>query len=185
MKKNIIEKVLKKRGFSWLSPKVRLRSSGIQGRGIFAVSDIKKGETVNICGGVIITEKEYRKLKKEYEKFLFNYATEIADGFYLLGGLGEKELEADDFLNHSCNPNCGVKGQVVVVAMRGIRKGEELTLDYAMIDSDPEIAFDCACGAKECRRVITGGDWKKKSLQRKYKGYFSWYIQEKIISGKG
>ncbi|MDD2703016.1 MAG: SET domain-containing protein-lysine N-methyltransferase [Candidatus Omnitrophica bacterium] len=179
-KKNLFKELLQKRGFSWLSPKVRLRDSGIQGKGLFAIREIKKGEVVNVCGGTIVSEAEYLKLGRKYADFLFNYATQIEEGFYLIGGLGKKELEDDDFLNHSCDPNCGIRGQIVVAAMRDIGKGEELTLDYAMIDDDPEISFTCSCGSACCRKVVTGGDWRDSRLQRKYKGYFTWYIQEKI-----
>jgi len=64
--------------------------------------------------------------------------------------------------------------------MRNIKPGEEITYDYAMTDSDPDDYFKCNCGAKNCRRIITGKDWKSPSLQKKYRGYFSFYIQEKI-----
>jgi uncharacterized protein len=184
MKNNLTREVLKRRGFSWLSPKVKLKHSGIQGKGLFAVHKIAKSEIVNICGGAIITEAEYTALEKKYADFLFNYATQIADGFYLLGGLGKRELEDDDFLNHSCDPNCGIKGQLVVVAMKDIAAGDELSLDYAMIDDAPGVSFSCSCGSPYCRSVITGGDWRNSGLQKRYKGYFSWYIQEKIDGRK-
>ena len=61
-----------------------------------------------------------------------------------------------------------------------IKKGEEITFDYAMTDDDPEDYFECNCGVKNCRKMITGNDWKMKSLQKKYRGYFSLYIQEQI-----
>ena len=38
------------------------------------------------------------------------------------------------FLNHSCEPNVGIQGQIVFVALRGVAAGEELTLDYATIE---------------------------------------------------
>jgi len=40
------------------------------------------------------------------------------------------------FSNHSCEPNIGVQGQIVYVAMRDIAPGEELTHDWAMTDDD-------------------------------------------------
>jgi len=36
------------------------------------------------------------------------------------------------FLNHSCEPNVGILGQIIFVAMRNIDSGEELTIDYAL-----------------------------------------------------
>jgi hypothetical protein len=38
------------------------------------------------------------------------------------------------FINHSCDPNVGFAGDIVLVAMRDIRQGEELTADYALFD---------------------------------------------------
>lgn len=83
------------------------------------------------------------------------------------------------FSNHSCDPNIGVQGQIVFVAMRDIQTGEELTHDWAMTDYD-DYEMACNCGAAECRKVITGRDWRIKRLQEKYKGYISCYLREKI-----
>ena len=82
-------------------------------------------------------------------------------------------------LNHSCDPNVGVQGQIVFVASRDIGTDEELTIDYAMIDDEPG-EMECNCGTATCRKIITGNDWMKKELQRKYNGYFSWFIQRRL-----
>jgi hypothetical protein len=87
-------------------------------------------------------------------------------------------------LNHSCEPNLGLQGQIVYVALRDIAVDEELTFDYAMNDDDPNEIMKCQCGAESCRRVITGVDWKKPEIQRKYNGYFSWFIQRRIDATK-
>lgn len=87
------------------------------------------------------------------------------------------------FLNHSCDPNVGVSGQIMYVAMRNIKPKEELTLDYAMIDDAP-IQMKCGCGTRNCRGVVTGRDWKRKDLQRKYGDYFAWFILQKIKKSK-
>ena len=83
-------------------------------------------------------------------------------------------------LNHSCRPNVGVRGQITFVAMHAISAGAELTIDYAMIDGDPDDRMECSCGAPECRKVITGSDWRLTELRRRYEGYFSRYIQDRI-----
>lgn len=43
-----------------------------------------------------------------------------------------------------------------------------------------EYQFSCLCGAKNCRKKITWHDWKNPKLQKKYQGYFQWYLEEKI-----
>jgi len=65
------------------------------------------------------------------------------------------------------------------VAMRDVAAGEELTLDYATIDDDAK-PLTCQCGAAACRGVVTGQDWRRPELQRKYGSYFAWYLLEKM-----
>ena len=62
---------------------------------------------------------------------------------------------------------------------RDINKDEELTTDYAFIDNE-DYQFECTCGSKNCRKVVTGYDWKIKELQDKYYDYFAQYLKEKI-----
>jgi uncharacterized protein len=82
-------------------------------------------------------------------------------------------------LNHSCEPNLGLQGQVVYVALRDIAIDEELTFDYAMNSDEPD-QMPCRCGSQNCRGTITGLDWQKPEIQKKYDGYFSWFIQRRI-----
>jgi SET domain-containing protein len=86
------------------------------------------------------------------------------------------------FSNHFCDPNIGVQGQIVFIALRQIAAGEELTHDWATTDDD-DYTVVCRCGATVCRGIITGKDWQKEELRRKYRGLFSWYLQQKIESG--
>jgi hypothetical protein len=104
---------------------------------------------------------------------------QIAEDLFI-GPLSEQEREGGMiFSNHSCEPNIGVKGQIVFVALRDIQAGEELTHDWAMTDDDT-YEMECRCGAGTCRKVITGQDWRRKDLQQKYAGYLSWYLMDKI-----
>lgn len=66
--------------------------------------------------------------------------------------------------------------------MRDIPIGEEITFDYAMLDNeiDDSYNFECKCGSSECRGIITGQDWKNKTLQKKYGKYFAAYLQEQF-----
>lgn len=83
------------------------------------------------------------------------------------------------FSNHSCDPIIGVQGQIVFVAMRDIQAGEELTHDWATTDDD-DYAMECRCGAPNCRKVVTGQDWRRKNLQEKYKNYIAWHLAERL-----
>jgi hypothetical protein len=165
---------------SYMSPKTAVRPSRIVGRGLFADAAIAKGEIVCVKGGHLLTRAEFSK----YRGVANEAELQIADDLFLAP---VTEAEFEDvmmFLNHSCEPNVGIQGQVVFVALRDIAAGEELTLDYATIDHDTE-PMACRCGAAGCRRVITGQDWRKPELRRKYGSYFAWYLLEKIRAEPG
>jgi hypothetical protein len=85
-----------------------------------------------------------------------------------------------DYVNHSCNPNAGLSGQIGLVAMRDIKIGEEVCFDYAMCDTMPYDEFTCGCGSLNCRGKVGGDDWKKPVLQKRYSGYFSPHVQRRI-----
>jgi hypothetical protein len=133
------------------------------------------GEIVCVKGGYIFT----RAALAEVAPVLGPAEIQIADDLFI-GPSGIEEREgAMIFSNHSCEPNIGVQGQIVFVALRQILPGEELTHDWATTDDDDYI-LECRCGAPTCRRIVTGKDWKRPDLQRKYRGLFSWYIERLI-----
>jgi len=163
------------RNLSYLSPKAAVRRSPIHGKGLFAVRAIKKGEIVAVKGGYIFDRRTLRKT----QNVVGPAEIQIADDLFI--GLYSKAQKKGGmiFSNHSCEPTIGVKGQIVFVALRDIKSGEELTHDWATTDDD-NYKLKCRCGAPTCRKVVTGKDWRRKDLQRKYRGYMSWYLEEKI-----
>ncbi|QJW99208.1 SET domain-containing protein [Frigoriglobus tundricola] len=162
---------------SYRSPKTVVRNSPIVGRGLFANLAISRGEIVCVKGGHLLTRAEFA----EHCHVTNDAELQIADDLYLTPITASEFEGVMMFLNHSCEPNVGIQGQIVFVAMRDIVAGEELTLDYATIDHDTE-PMTCQCRAKCCRGVVTGRDWQKPELQKKYGGYLAWYLLEKIRS---
>jgi SET domain-containing protein len=160
---------------SYRSPKTAVRTSTIRGRGLFAIEAIAKGEIVCVKSGHLLSRAELVK-----NTAVVNDADlQVTDDLFLAPRTAAEFEGVMMFLNHSCEPNVGVQGQIVFVAMREIAIGEELTIDYAMIDHDTE-PMDCRCGAAGCRRVITGKDWQEPELQRKYGNHIAWFLLEKI-----
>ena len=98
------------------------------------------------------------------------HAMQIDDGLYLVA---EAPSAPGDYVNHSCDPNCGIRNGVLVVTMRDVAAGEELTFDYAMSDGDDYDEFACACGSPRCRGTVLGTDWRLPELRRRYAGWFS------------
>jgi SET domain-containing protein len=161
---------------TYISPKaVKGRASGIAGRGLMAVQPISQDEVVAIKGGHIVDTATLRSLPERLQ----NSDVQIADGFHLVA-LEEAEYEPVMlFINHSCEPNVGFAGNIVLVAMRDIQPGEELTTDYALFDDSDE-SMRCTCGTAACRSVIDGRDWRRPELQRKYGPYFSIYLSRRF-----
>ena len=73
-------------------------------------------------------------------------------------------------------------GSNLVVAMRDLEAGEEITFDYAMCDGSDDDEFVCGCEAEHCRGLITGADWLKPELQQRYAGWFSSYLARRIAA---
>ena len=164
---------------TYLSPKTEKRGSDIEGRGLFAKDRISKGEIVVVKGGVVMTRAQRDKV----EERLGPAEIQVTEDLFI-GPTAQKEREGGMMhLNHSCEPNIGVQGQIVFVTLRDIGKGEELTFDYATTDDEP-YEMQCNCGAPTCRKLITGLDWMKEEIQQRYDGYFSWFIQRRIDAQK-
>ena len=127
---------------SYRSPKAAVRPSRIGGRGLFAAAPIAAGEIVCVKGGHLLPAAQFANVRD-----VANEAElQIADDLFLTP-VAEAEFEGlMMFLNHSCEPNVGIQGQIVFVAMRSIAAGEELTLDYATIERPAE-PLPCRCGA--------------------------------------
>lgn len=126
-------------------------------------------------GGHIVSTEVLRSLPERLQ----NSDVQITDDLHLVA-LSDGEYEPVMlFLNHSCEPNVGFGGNAVLVAMRDVEAGEELTTDYALFD-DGEEAMECRCGRELCRGRVAGGDWRRPDLQERYRGHFSWYFERRI-----
>jgi SET domain-containing protein len=163
---------------TWRSPKIEVSDATLAGRGVIAIADIQKDEIVAIKAGNIITRAEIEQATDNAG----DMALQIDDDFYLAPRSADEVEEMSVFINHSCDPNVGFRGQVVYVALRDISAGEELCHDYAMERSD-DYMLDCHCGSPLCRGKVSGEDWKRPELQQRYGDYFSIYIRNKIQRG--
>jgi hypothetical protein len=94
----------------------------------------------------------------------------------------------DDYINHSCNPNCSVQvvgGRAILYAMYVIPMGNELTFDYSANSTDTLDTWQmkCKCGSYNCRQLISGFETLSPALQEEYKkkGMVALYITNQII----
>jgi len=107
------------RSVSWLDPRIEVRSSTVEGKGLFAKERINAGEVVSTMGGEILpaTALDAVKARPKYSSSF------ITDDLIIV-------LRDDDpvtFGNHSCDPNLWMRDAVSEEARRDIAPGEELT----------------------------------------------------------
>jgi hypothetical protein len=164
---------------SYFSPKLEVRAAPQKGGlAVYAREALQKDELLCVWTGSIATYEQMMALSPA-EK---SHTIQVDEGIYLIP-LGPQE--PTDYVNHSCDPNAGIRGQISLVAMRHIAAGEEITFDYAMADSTPYDEFPCACGTPNCRGRVSGNDWQRPELWERYDGYFSAYLQKRIEKLRG
>jgi uncharacterized protein len=160
---------------SYRSLKTQVRESKIHGRGLFAITDMTKNEIVAVKGGHIISREELREITPR----LGPVEIQIDDHLFIAPVTEEERESSMLYSNHSCDANLGIRGEITFVAMRDIRAGEELTHDWAMTDDD-DYSVECKCRAPDCRGILTGKDWQRPELQKRYAGYFSAHLARRI-----
>ena len=52
------------------------------------------------------------------------------------------------YVNHSCDANCGLRGEITCIAIRDIKAGEEITQDYGLLDNDDYVLVDHSIAEK-------------------------------------
>lgn len=80
----------------------------------------------------------------------------------------------DDFVNHSCDPNCRlhiVGNRAFLYSLYVIPEGGELTFDYSSSSTDTHESWkmDCCCKSYKCRKLISGFQYLECELQDHYK----------------
>ncbi len=85
------------------------------------------------------------------------------------------DFDFGHYTNHSCNPNTIVKivrssnvPYIKIIARKNIKKGEELTFDYASLEYDTVAHSVCRCNAKNCRGIMHGFKDLPKKVSKKY-----------------
>ena len=166
------------RSKTWVDSKQDIRSSPIHGSGIFARDTIRQGEPVEIIGGDLMTDDEFRAFQQTARRF---NAVQIDEDLHLVER-PEVTQQRVGSINHSCDSNLWLADEVTLVARRDIAAGEELTVDYALFSAQSDRVMDmpCRCGSPVCRRMITGNDWKLKDVQERYRHHFTPFLNERI-----
>lgn len=125
-----------------------IKNSGINGKGCFAVVKLSPRRKIGEFTGERISNREAARRVARGGRVMI---CEVDDGWSIDASRGGNETA---FINHSCAPNCfsrGTRGRLLFFALREIRAGEELTLDYS---PSQHPGLPCTCGADNCRGVV-------------------------------
>ncbi|HSU72595.1 MAG TPA: SET domain-containing protein-lysine N-methyltransferase [Candidatus Binatia bacterium] len=139
---------------------------------MFALKDIPVGATICFLSGKEVSLQVVGELEVE-GSVKAGDTLQIGDETY---------IQLDEIyrcINHSCDPNAGIRGKNELFALKPISKGQEITYDYSttMWEDKEQIRtlyneelweIPCGCGAKNCRKTIGEFYELPKKIQEKY-----------------
>lgn len=151
--------------------------SQISGEGLFAGEFIQAGEAILSFGGTLALVAD-----RNSGKYLASTFAGITDAIMICED-SDAEKDYSDFINHSCNPNIGMDDCLTIIAIRDIKKDEELVCDYAFWEAEEgwQMKCECNCGASNCRKKITGTDWRNIKSSDFLFSFYSPFLQRRII----
>jgi len=147
--------------------RIVVRSSPVHGRGVFALTQIRANEQILEYKGKRVSwaqaQRQYaRSAAEDGHTFYFD----LDDGRVIDGAQGGNSAR---WVNHSCAPNCEAEqdgSRVFFLALRDIKPGEELFIDYGLIVEGQKTAalkklYACRCGADTCRGTMLAASRKR------------------------
>jgi len=125
--------------------KIQVEQSKLHGKGLMATRDIEEGEFLGYVSGPIV---EIRNFTKALSKKTLDW---IGVGRYTWINTDKSIFR---YINHSCNPNSALVSKRTVRAIKPIKKGEEVTMDYSLTEAEEGWYINCKCKSKNCRHKI-------------------------------
>ena len=134
------------------------------GLGLFAVKPIKRGAYIATYRGPLITTEEAERRERQGAKYMFELNKKWTID-------GSPRWNMARYINHSCWPNAQPitrKGRIVIVALRDISPGEEITYNYGKEYYD----YFIGCGGCRCAscRIKAAARRTRKMAARKRAG---------------
>ena len=128
---------------------VTTATSRIDGQGVFAAEDIPARLKIGEIRGESISVQQARiRATRSARIMIVELSSRKAIDFSRSG-------DPMRYTNHSCVPNarlCLRQGRVEFYALRAIKAGEEITVDYGPTHHEGRLS--CRCGALGCRGAL-------------------------------
>jgi hypothetical protein len=156
--------------------KAVVKKSRIQGTGVFAAAQFRRGQKIFKFSGKIIRINH----RPGCHCKVCRRCIQVGRDAWLYprrGSLGWN-------LNHSCEPSCGFC-KSWIVALRRIGAGEEVTIDYSTTNTDTEWRMECTCGRKGCRKEIRSVQRLPPKLFGGFSGLMPRYVEKEYRKTHG
>lgn len=123
------------------------------GYGVFATSDIPEGTIVYVKDSLesVVSPTDYLLHTPEMQ--------EVVEKYSYIDEKGNRIISWDfaKYVNHCCNCNTISTGYGFEIAIREIKKGEQITDEYGIFNLDYPMTL--VCGEPGCRKVIKPEDF--------------------------
>lgn len=141
------------------APHLYCAPSVVAGYGLFAGRGFRHGELLFSLRGRLFGGR--RPGLEDEEWFAHSY--QLDRDLYLY-----PETPEGRYINHSCDPNAGLREDLEMIALRDIAAGEEVLFDYSTTMSERSWTMPCQCGSELCRRRITDFHELPAPARRRY-----------------
>ena len=140
-------------------PETFIKTSDVEGTGLFAGQDIPLGAWIIEYIGEVVNTTEYEHRSQYYAKDNSNF---VATSNYNFIIDPSRSGNIARFANHSCDPNATTEDvidnqgitRIVLKAKKRISEGEEIFWDYdEIVDAEREL-IACRCNTSKCRRTM-------------------------------
>ncbi len=132
------------------------------GKGLFAARDMNKGEKILEFKGSVVNGYEAVDLDLEKYGKLYGNALQIEEDSYIY------LEEPGRIINHSCNPNAGIRNNTELISIKKINKNEEIRYDYSCAMDEDDWTMNCSCYEKNCRDIIKDFKFLPEETKKKY-----------------
>ncbi|GAF72517.1 unnamed protein product [marine sediment metagenome] len=154
--------------------KVEIKKTSKKGKGVFALKNIKKGEQIIYISGKVVGVENESKYPEHIREHWHPIDEKNGKRIYIL------PESPWMYINHSCEPNVGVKHDRYLIAIKDIKKGDEINIDYSTLFLEGW-TMKCKCESKNCRKVISTFDKLSPKDQERLKRYVSSYVKRKYM----
>src|ERR1700688_2067349 len=134
----------------------------LTGLGLFATKPIKRRATIATYRGRRMTPEEADRLEARGSRYMFQVNKRVTID-------GSSRWNVARYINHSCRPNAepvGRNGGIVIVALRRIEPGEEITYDYGK-EYLEYFLEEAACRCDACRRKRAARRRKQRAARKR------------------